>query len=226
MKRSCLRAFLVSLVACMGTWGCQDTLVYGESTEFNLAIHVNDNPQTPVEVNAGLKRYVGEKAPPLAIKKDDNGQNKADGEAVSSFSGFALEYEENPVFALLGTLHIRTQFASGAAAAALAENPIQAVAVVKTKFDRDPEFLLKETQERHARIVTAIKQLSDPKAVALACNPPVHDPDVRQYVATTDPGCVLRKDPKYARQFLIDRSYEDDRQEETLKGWESKLGIS
>lgn len=212
------------VVACTATWGCQDTLVYGESTEFNLAIHVNDNPQTPVEVNAGLKRYVGEKAPPLAIKTDDDGQ-KASGEAVSSFSGFALEYEENDAFALAGTLHIRTQFATGAAAAALAKNPIQAVTVVKTKFDRDPEYLSTERQARHARIVAAIKQLSDPKAVALACNPPVHDPDVRQYVATTDPGCVLRKDPKYARQFLIDRSYDDDREEETLKGWESKLGI-
>src|SRR6185312_13164791 len=89
--------------------GCQDTLVYGESTAFNLAIHVNDNPQTPIEVNAGLKRYIGEMAPAVAHKTDKKGKTKASGEAVSSFSGFALTYEKDPTFAIGGTLHIRTQ---------------------------------------------------------------------------------------------------------------------
>jgi hypothetical protein len=225
MKRSGSLSLLMGFIACIATSGCQDTLVYGESTEFNLAIHVNDNPQTPVEVNAGLKRYVGEKAPPVAIKKDGNGQKKADGEAVSSFSGFALEYEENPVFALLGTLHIRTQFASGAAAAALAENPIQAVSVVKTKFDRDPQFVSTVVQDRHERILVAIEALDDTTAIALACDPPIHNVDVRSEAAASDPGCVKRKDPAFARQFLVDRSFQDDRNEESFRGWETKLGI-
>lgn len=214
------------LAACMATWGCQDTLVYGESTEFNLAIHANDNPQTPVEVNVGLKRYVGEKAPPVAVKEDGNGQTKADGEAVSSFSGFALEYEENPVFALAGTLHIRTQFASGAAAAALAENPIQAAAVVKTKFDRDPEFVSTVVQDRHERILVAIEALDDPTAIALACDPPIHNAGVRAEAAASDPGCVKRREPAFARQFLVDRSFQDDRNEVSFRGWETKLGIN
>jgi hypothetical protein len=225
MKRSGALSLLAGFIACMATSGCSNTLVYGESTEFNLAIHVNDNPQTPVEVNAGLKRYVGEKAPPLALKDDKDGHKKAEGEAVSSFSGFALEYEENPLFALAGTLHIRTQFASGAAAAALAKNPIQAVTVVKTRFDRDPAFVLPETQDRHERIVVTIEALDDAAVVALACDPPIHSANVRTEAAASDPGCVKRKDPAFARQFLVDRSFEDDRTEESFKGWESKLGI-
>jgi hypothetical protein len=209
----------------MALSGCQDTLVYGESTAFNLAIHVNDNPQTPVEVNAGLKRYVGEKAPPVLLEKDQ-GKNKASGEAVSSFSGFSLVYERNAALALAGTLHIRTQFATGSAAAALADNPIQAAAVVKTSFDRDPEFVSPDTQARHERILGAIEHLDDSTAVALACDPPIHNADVRAKAIASDPGCVKRKDPAFARQFLVDRSIQDDRSEESFKEWESKLGIN
>ncbi|HET6160388.1 MAG TPA: hypothetical protein VFE34_18735 [Dongiaceae bacterium] len=121
--------------ACAFVAGCQDTLIYGESTSFNLAIHVNDNPQTPLEVNAGLKRYVGEMAPPVATKKDDAGKTKADGEAVSSFSGFALTYDREGIF---GDLFIRTQFASGQPARELAKKPAAAAEVVHADFQPAP----------------------------------------------------------------------------------------
>src|SRR5262245_44115540 len=101
--------------------GCTNTLFYGEKTAFSMAIHLNDNPQTPVEVNVGLKRQVGEIAPPVAT--EERGENVPVGEAVSSLSGFRLRYEENPNNILLGDLYIRTQFASGIAATVLAEDP-------------------------------------------------------------------------------------------------------
>ena len=54
MKRPATLQFAVlpSLPACLLA-ACQDTLLYGESTAFNLAIHVNDSPQAPIEVNVG-----------------------------------------------------------------------------------------------------------------------------------------------------------------------------
>lgn len=224
MNQARFLSLALTVLASMALPGCQDTLVYGESTAFNLAIHVNDNPQTPIEVNAGLKRYVGEKAPPLAVEKDE-GKTKASGEAVSSFSGFALAYERAPL-ALAGTLHIRTQFATGAAASALADNPIQAATVVRAKFDRDPEFVSTAVQDRHERILVAIEGLGDDAVVTLACDPPIHNADVRTEAAASDPGCAKRKDPAFARQFLLDRSMQDDRTEESFDGWEGKLGLS
>ena len=63
-----VRAALLVVSAILGA-GCSDTLFYGESTEFNLAIHVNDNPQQPLEVNMGLKRHVGQVTPPVAPRR-------------------------------------------------------------------------------------------------------------------------------------------------------------
>jgi len=205
--------------------GCQDTLVYGESTAFNLAIHVNDNPQTPIEVNAGLKRYIGEMAPAVAHKTDKKGKTKASGEAVSSFSGFALTYEKDPTFAIGGTLHIRTQFASGAAAKELAENPRQAAKVMKATFIRSPDFLSPEKQARNERILEAIDHLNDSRAVELACQPPTSDRSMVDEANKLDPECALRKDPDYARDFLIDQALDDERTEEALKGWEDALAL-
>jgi hypothetical protein len=213
------------LLIAMALTGCQDTLVYGESTAFNLAIHVNDNPQTPIEVNAGLKRYIGEMAPPVAHKTDKNGKTKASGEAVSSFSGFALNYEEDPTFAIGGTLHIRTQFASGAAAKELSESPKQAAKVMKATFVRSPDFLSPEKQARNERILEAIDELSDDRAIELACQPPTHDRTMVDEANRLDPECALRKDPEYAREFLIDQALDDDRTEEAFKGWEEALAL-
>jgi hypothetical protein len=221
--RSLLR--FLALAALIVLCGCQDTLVYGESTAFNLAIQVNDNPQTPIEVNAGLKRHIGEMAPPLAVKTSENGKTKADGEAVSSFSGFALTYEKNETFAIAGTLHIRTQFATGAAANELAEDPQQAAKVMKATFVRTPDFLSPEAQLRNERILEAIDVLPDARAVELACDPPTHDESMIEEANRLDPGCVLRKDPGYARDFLIDQALDDDRTDESFQDWEQALGL-
>lgn len=112
---------------------CENTLIYAERTGFNLAIYANENPATPLEVNGGLKRSVVGLVPPTKVKKENetsSGESRAEGEAVSMFSGFRLTYDEGEgPFA--GDLSIRTQFASGVAAITIANGQEPAEAVKK-----------------------------------------------------------------------------------------------
>lgn len=207
--------------------GCQDTLIYGESTAFNLAIHANDNPQTPIEVNAGLKRYVGEMAPPVLTKENDQGTKKADGEAVSSFSGFALTYDPDGIF---GELFIRTQFASGVPAQLLAEEPRAAIEVINATFDpieRDAEFVTEANRKQRAEIVAGIKSLEGDDLTQLACNPPLTSARLIAQKDDDDPGCVKRTaDPEYARLYLMRNAYLDDRTDAAFAKWKAALHLN
>jgi hypothetical protein len=222
-SRGILRAALLAVVATVGA-GCSDTLFYGESTEFNLAIHVNDNPQQPLEVNMGLKRHVGQVTPPVATSQNESG-TAAVGEAVSTLSGFRLRYQETDTNPLRNDLYIRTQFATGAAAAELAKNPIQAVKVIDADFERSAEFVSPASQARHDRIVAAIKALDDVAATAMACHPPIHNGANKAIADRSDPLCESRRDPNFARSFLVAASFEDDRTDEAFKGWETALNL-
>jgi hypothetical protein len=204
--------------------GCNNTLFYGEKTAFSMAIHLNDNPQTPVEVNMGLKRHVGEVAPPVATQ-EEAGKNVPVGEAVSSLSGFRLRYEENPNNILLGDLYIRTQFATGIAATILAENPAQAIQVIKADFERSEAFLTEDVQERVDNIVAGIGNLDDASALALACNPPVTHSTMAALIAARDPSCQRRSDPAAARQILTMQATLDERNEQNLEAWEQALNL-
>jgi hypothetical protein len=214
---------LIGIVAALSA-GCNNTLFYGEKTAFSMAIHLNDNPQTPVEVNMGLKRHVGEVAPPVATQ-EEAGKNVPVGEAVSSLSGFRLRYEENPNNILLGDLYIRTQFATGIAATILAENPAQAIQVIKADFERSEAFLTEDVQERVDNIVAGIGNLDDASALALACNPPVTHSTMAALIAARDPSCQRRSDPAAARQILTMQATLDDRNEQNLKAWEQALNL-
>jgi hypothetical protein len=198
---------------------CQDTLIYGESTAFNLAIHVNDSPQSPVEVNAGLKRYVAETAPPVLTDGDD----KAVGQAVSSFSGFALTYDREGIF---GDLFIRTQFASGHAARALAGEPAEAAKVVHADFVSAPTFVSDANRTARGEIIEGIRAFDASKVSDLSCHPPVTNTRLLEIAEQSDPGCVKRVDPEFARQFLIELAFEDDRTPESFAKWRSALGMN
>lgn len=97
--------------------GCGRTLVFAESDGVNLAIRANANSETPVEVNFGLNRAVGSIVPPAGQKKGE-----PDGEAVNMFAGFELKNNLNPG-KIDADLTVQTQFASGAAAAEVANHP-------------------------------------------------------------------------------------------------------
>ena len=201
---------------------CQDTLLYGESTAFNLAIHVNDSPQAPIEVNAGLKRYVAETAPPVLIATDENGDDKAAGEAVSSFSGFALTYDREGIF---GDLFIRTQFASGYAATELAGDPAEAAKVVHADFAHDADFVSEANQLRVQRIQGAIDGLNQDATFNLLCDPAITRNENADMVAARESICQEKSNPLAAKNLLRTQAFVDQRSEQGLAAWETALGL-
>src|SRR5882724_11099365 len=90
--------------------GCENNLIFLERSGFNLAINVNDDPTTPVEVNAGLKRSIVALVPPTGDPVKTESGTRANGEAVNLVSGYDLGYTESQTSVLGGTLTIRTQF--------------------------------------------------------------------------------------------------------------------
>lgn len=205
--------------------GCGNTLFYGEKTAFSMAIHLNDNPQTPVEVNMGLKRHVGEIAPPVATE-EQAGNDVAVGEAVSSLSGFRLRYEENPGNILLGDLYIRTQFASGIAATILAERPAQAIEVVRADFERSPDFVAEHVQKRVDRIRGAIEGLGTEPTFNLLCDPAITHNETAEITAARATVCEQRDNPTAAKNLLLMQAFLDERSEQRLTAWETALGLT
>jgi hypothetical protein len=114
---------------------CENNLIFMERTGFNLAIRVNNDPTTPVEVNAGLKRSVVALVPPTGDPVKTATGTRANGEAVNLVSGYDLGYTESSTSLFAGTLAIRTQFASGAAAEAVSSSgdPKAVMQVVNTR---------------------------------------------------------------------------------------------
>jgi hypothetical protein len=205
--------------------GCGNTLFYGEKTAFSMAIHLNDNPQTPVEVNMGLKRHVGEIAPPVA-SEEQAGNDLAVGEAVSSLSGFRLRYEENQDNILLGDLYIRTQFASGIAATILAEKPAQAIEVVRADFERSPDFVALHVQTRVDRIRGAIEGLGTEPTFNLLCDPAITHSETAEITAARETVCQQRDNPTAAKNLLLMQAFLDERTEQRLTAWETALGLT
>jgi hypothetical protein len=223
---SIFRAGVLLVVATAGA-GCSDSLFYGESTEFNFALHFNDNPQQPLEVNIGLKRHVGQVTPPVATEQNESGK-AAVGEAVSTLSGFRLRYQEEAGSAspLNNDLYIRTQFATGAAAAELAKNPIQAVKVIDADFVSDPTFVSEANRTARGEVIEGIRRFDASKVSDLSCHPPVTNTRLLEIAEQSDPGCVKRADPDFARQFLIELAFEDDRTPASFAKWRSALGMN
>lgn len=165
---SLLRMALFVSVGVAGT-GCTDALVFSESSGFNLSIGVNEEPSTPVQLNAGLERTVLAFAPPVKESNVENGQRRAEGEAVSLFSGFRLTDDHAQVgsSAFGGKLTIVTQFASGIAAQKLAGNTeaVRAVtSVAQSTYGVDGTTILiecwldKDPSAREPRLAQWIEQ--------------------------------------------------------------------
>lgn len=191
--------------------GCSDALVFGEKSGFNLAINVNDDPSTPIHVNAGFERKVGTVVPPLEVTKDDKGHSAASGEAVSLFSGFQLKYDEPGIpTPFSGKLTIRTQFASGLAAQDISNNQAM-VAKVVTGTDQ-ASLQLDE-----------VDRLSDAAALSLARNPPVHTALIDNAVKARDPKNLRLTDPAAARQILKMEIALSQHDPDTLAAWDAAL---
>ncbi len=153
MKKATTCAFLL-LPLLLG--GCENNLIFMERSGFNLAIDVNENPVTPVHVNAGMMRSIVALVPGRA--------NDNSGEAVSLISGYDLAYEDKAGGFFNDKLVIRSQFASGAAANKIAESPDIAKKIVNPTLT---VMLSKDVETRAAAARTKIVGLSDDNTLTL-----------------------------------------------------------
>lgn len=149
---------VIFLVGTLILPGCGNTLIFAERASFKLGVQVNDNPVTPVEVNAGLKRSVIALVPPSEGLVESDKSQEAKGEAVNLVSGFNLRYDPSET-KLFGKLTIRSQFASGQAAYNLAGDTEAVNKIVKVRLVRPvPEGL----QKRREAAAAFVKTLSQP----------------------------------------------------------------
>jgi hypothetical protein len=152
--------------------GCNRTLVFGEETGFNMGIFVKPNESTPLQVNFGLDRKVASIVPP----KTEPGPQGANGEAVNMFAGFRAAYDtvqkDNVVQPFAGSLRIRTQFASGAAAKAIAADPntVARVVDVSNSISMPGSLMRDEATKNRADVEQRIKLLAGAQQVRLANN--------------------------------------------------------
>ena len=206
----------------MGLAACGDTLVYGERTGYNLAIEVNQDPETPVNVNLGLRRTVVSVVPPVATESGQGGQSRPKGEAVSMISGFFLSDidSENP---LQLDLRIRSQFASGNAAVLVSGNPDVVRAIADVDFQRSADFVSLATRNRVDRLLSETESLQDQAVRELNNSPPVFDPGADQLIDELDPNDRRATDPAVALRMLKTRiSYRDD-DPDILDAWEAAV---
>lgn len=158
------RAIVVLLAVVVLLPACQRTLVFTEQTAFKLGIEVNNDPTTPVQVTAGLKRSVVSATPPkMPLVEAEGGGSRPEGEAVSTLGWFDLVYEDDSPFT--GKLTIRTSFASGHAATKLATTPsgIAQVVGVPVVGVASPEL-----QERREQAADFVKSLEPEQVDQLA----------------------------------------------------------
>ena len=209
--------------ACMmGLAACGDTLVYGERTGLNLAIEVNQDPETPVNVNLGLRRTVVSVVPAVDSESGEDGQSHPKGEAVSMISGFDLSDKErdNP---LDPDLQIRTQFASGKAAVLVSEEPEVVSAIAGVQFQRSAAFASLATRNRVGKLLSETETLQDQAIIDLASSPPVADPEVDQLIQRLDPNNRRARNPDIALRMLKTRiSYRKD-DAGILNAWEAAV---
>ncbi len=151
MNSANFRGIAISLAATVLLSGCGPNLVFYERSAFKLGVSVGEDPTTPLEVNAGLKRSVVSRVP--SLKTSDS--NSAEAEATSLVSDFDLAYDNdgNAASNLMGgKLTINTAFASGNAARALStkQNKVLALVDVGSVID-DLEAQLAKLEGRESK---------------------------------------------------------------------------
>lgn len=160
-------ARIAARIGCMAALStlaaCQPGLLYGERTSFNLAsVHLNDDAAEPVRINFGFRRSIATVAPPFDV--DANG-GRGSGESASVFSSFELA-DGDWIGIVPGPLTIRTRFASGAAAVALAEKPDVVKALMNSGRTIDQDSPLVAAQK--GRLISCFAQSNDANLIRTA----------------------------------------------------------
>jgi hypothetical protein len=148
-----LRRMMTSLAAiavAVSVAGCGRTLVFAERDGVNIAVRANATSAPPIEANFGLNRTIATIVPPAG----QVGNNRPDGDAVSMFAGFQVDNTLDPAAPLKADLQISTQFASGNAAIAVANNPPLVAAIV------NPTAGAKLVAQMEAQTIVIIEAIS------------------------------------------------------------------
>ena len=109
--------FTLIAVLSLPLLGCDNTLVYGESTGFNLSISADAAQATPFEANAGLKRRVVGLVPPLQRNQAGVPQSEASN-LVGSFKVAQTQGNGGPFDT---KVIVASAYATGPAAVALVD---------------------------------------------------------------------------------------------------------
>ena len=199
IPRALLSACALGMLA--STAGCGRTLVFAEHDSVNFGITANASSTPPIEVNFGLNRLIGTIVPPAG---DENGRPL--GEAVNMFAGFQVErFSDLNLLKPVGVdLRIVTQFASGAAALAVAKdadivNRIANVNITHTAaYGQRPAILFRDTVDQQ------ITGLTGPQRVRLAnlMLPHLSSANQKAVEGLIPPPGQSFKTPKSAERFL------------------------
>jgi hypothetical protein len=152
---------LLAALAVLTAGGCSRTLVFAEREGVNLAIRADPARSPPLEVNFGYNRVVGTTVPPVAEKQGSGVTTEPHGQAVNMISGFqVLSAKIDPANKPLNVdLTISSQFASGRAATAIADNA-PAVAAIARLSDAPVNATLPELRQRVRDASTALARLT------------------------------------------------------------------
>ena len=88
---------------------------------------------------------------------------------------------------------------------------------------RTTKFSALDRQKRVEKLLERIEGLSDKKAISLASNPPIVDPEIEKIVKLRDPSQKAKTKPKVAREILKMRVVLGKRNDQNLEAWEAAL---
>jgi hypothetical protein len=188
------------------TAGCTQTLVFLEDSSFKLGISVNDDPTTPLEVTAGVRRKVLSVTPPKEpMQTGPDGKSMVSGEPVNLVSRFDVRYAEGGAGPFGGTLRITNSFASGEAARTVAGDKTAMSAILGVKL-LDPlsrASFDREATNRRRAMLARIDTLPSSDAISLATNPPTPlNPSMQTLAGSIDPSNQRQRNAEAAKAVL------------------------
>lgn len=129
------------VVGAMAVSGCTKTLFFMEQSSTKLGIAVGNDPTSPLEVTAGVKRKVLSVTPPKEpARSDEQGNRIPTGEPVSVVSRFDLSYAGSAAGPFGGKLTITNAFASGEAGRLVAGSAPATARLLGERIDTSGKF--------------------------------------------------------------------------------------
>jgi hypothetical protein len=146
---------------------CEQTMVFGEKTGFNLGVAVDTAKSSPIEINTGFRRQIVGIIPASEQRTGD----VAKGEATNMISRFEMAQTANnksgeDFNAFDRQIVMSSAFASGKAAVALVGGTVDGVKINKSRTDVN-SVVNKIAETEIVRVVSEGTPSSDKREVAM-----------------------------------------------------------